>query len=62
MQKMTQKNDHEMKQDLDPWSWYLQDGNGEIDQEEMEEVFSKLCRIVNCEIEVGGRIQTIEIK
>ena len=27
----------------------LQDGNGEIDQGEMEEVFSKLCRIVNCE-------------
>ena len=25
------------------------DGNGEIDQGEMEEVFSKLCRIVNCE-------------
>ena len=25
------------------------DGNGEIDQGEMEEVFSKLCRIVNSE-------------
>ena len=27
----------------------FKDGNGEIDQSEMEEVFSKLCRIVNCE-------------
>ena len=27
----------------------FKDGNGEIDQLEMEEVFSKLCRIVNCE-------------
>ena len=27
----------------------VKDGNGEIDQGEMEEVFSKLCRIVNCE-------------
>ena len=32
------------------------DGNGEIDQGEMEEVFSKLCRIVNCEQQEVFRI------
>ena len=28
---------------------YDKDGNGEIDREEMEEIFSKLCSLVQCE-------------
>ena len=39
---------------------YDKDGNGEIDREEMEEIFSKLCSLVQCEKTVEDRARERE--
>ena len=39
---------------------YDKDGNGEIDREEMEEIFSKLCSLVQCERTVEDRARERE--
>ena len=39
---------------------YDKDGNGEIDREEMEEIFSKLCSLVQCEKTVEERARERE--
>ena len=39
---------------------YDKDGNGEVDREEMEEIFSKLCSLVQCEKTVEDRARERE--